>query len=146
MSWVYLQYGVQVVTRSLPSSDEGAFVTIILALTMLLSSTCFLMLSQSNLFHRHVRRFFADYGMPISLVACSGLAYWGRFNSANPSTLPTSGAFEAAASHPGWLVRWWHLEAKWVGIACPFGIVLFILFFFDHNVSVSASYRVRHLT
>jgi len=32
-------------------------------------------------------------------------------------------------------VRFWELPGKWVGIALPFGFILFILFFFDHNVS-----------
>lgn len=64
------------------------------------------------------------------------MAYWGRFNAANPTTLPIGGAFQAAGGRE-WLVRFWQLEGKWVGIALPFGIILWVLFFFDHNVSVS---------
>lgn len=144
VSWVYLQYGVQVVTRELPSQSadpakastlDGAFVGIILALIMLVTSFLFRSLSQSAYFHRHVRRFLADYGMPIALVAASGMAYWGRFNSANPLALPTSKAFQPANGRD-WLVRFWQLDGKWVGIAFPFGFVLWVLFFFDHNVSV----------
>ncbi|KAH7913423.1 HCO3 transporter family-domain-containing protein [Hygrophoropsis aurantiaca] len=137
VSWVYLQYGVQVVTRQFGGGStglDGALVGIILALLMLVTSFLFQTLSQTTYFHRHVRRFFADYGMPISLVATTAIAYWGRFNAADPITLPVGGAFQAANGRE-WLVRFWHLEAKWVGIAFPFGIVLWILFFFDHNVS-----------
>jgi len=138
VSWVYLQYGVQVVTRQFASDSDstldGAFVGIILALLMLVTSFLFRSLSQSAYFHRHVRRFLADYGMPIALVASSGMAYWGRFNAANPSTLPTGRAFQPANGRE-WLVRFWQLEGKWVGIAFPFGVVLWVLFFFDHNVS-----------
>ena len=98
---------------------------------------CFLCraLAKSVFFHSYARRFLADYGMPISLVAVSGLSYWGHFNSANPTPLPVSGAFQAAGGRQ-WFVRFWQLEAKWVGIALPFGFVLWVLFFFDHNVSV----------
>ncbi|CCL99466.1 uncharacterized protein FIBRA_01484 [Fibroporia radiculosa] len=140
VSWVYLQYGVQVVTRQFPSPSndtstlDGAFVGIILALLMLVTSFLFRSLSKSAYFHRHVRRFFADYGMPISLVAASGMAYWGRFDSARPSTLPTGSPFMPANGRE-WLVRFWQLDGKWVGIAFPFGVVLWVLFFFDHNVS-----------
>ncbi|KAG6887776.1 hypothetical protein C0992_010785 [Termitomyces sp. T32_za158] len=91
-------------------------------------------LSGKTFFHRHVRRFLADYGMPMSLVASSAMAYWGRFNAANPNTLPIGPAFQPAGGRE-WLVRFWQLEGKWVGIALPFGFVLWILFFFDHNVS-----------
>lgn len=139
VSWVYLQYGIQVLTRQLSAassttSEEGAFVQITLALIMLCTCYIFQILSRTTLFHRHVRRFFDDYGMPISLVATTGLAYWGHFNHANPETLPISGAFQPANGRP-WLVRFWELPGKWVGIAFPFGFVLWVLFFFDHNVS-----------
>ncbi|KAI0823165.1 anion exchanging protein [Trametes gibbosa] len=147
VSWVYLQYGVQVITRqfssdgtSTPSSDpstaplDGAFVGIILALLMTVTAFLFRSLSLSAYFHRHVRRFFADYGMPISLIASSAMAYWGHLNAANPTTLPTGHAFMPAGDRP-WLVRFWELDGKWVGIAFPFGFALWVLFFFDHNVS-----------
>ena len=102
---------------------------------MLVTSFLFKSLAEKTLFHRHVRRFLEDYGMPISLVATSGMAYWGRFNAANPTTLPTEAAFQAAGGRD-WLVKFWQLEGKYVGMALPFGIILWILFFFDHNVSV----------
>ncbi|KIM78505.1 hypothetical protein PILCRDRAFT_98396 [Piloderma croceum F 1598] len=137
VSWVYLQYGVQVLTRQLqsrPPNTEGGLVAIILAILMLVTSFLFQKLSETTYFHRHVRRFFADYGMPISLIATSGMAYWGRFNIADPVTLPVGGAFQAANGRE-WLVKFWQLDGKWVGIAFPFGVILWILFFFDHNVS-----------
>ncbi|RXW22878.1 hypothetical protein EST38_g2990 [Candolleomyces aberdarensis] len=139
VAWVYLQYGIQVLTRQFPSdpsseSEQGAIVGILLALLMFGTSFVFNIFARSPLFHRHVRRFLADYGMPISLIASSAMAYWGRFNFADPSTLPTGRAFQPAADRE-WLVRFWQLEGKWVGIALPFGVILWILFFFDHNVS-----------
>ncbi|CUA68396.1 Putative transporter C543,05c [Schizosaccharomyces pombe 972h-] [Rhizoctonia solani] len=97
-------------------------------------------------FLRYVTRFSCDTSVPSpfvlssltnvrhSVVACTALAYWGRFNLANTLTLPTSGAFSPAGNRP-WLVKFWELDGKWVGIALPFGFVLFILFYFDHNVS-----------
>lgn len=72
--------------------------------------------------------------MPTSLVAASAVAYWGRFNHANPTTLPIGKAFQPAGGRE-WLVRFWQLDGKWVGIAFPFGFALWVLFFFDHNVS-----------
>lgn len=135
VSWVYLQYGVQVITRQFTASNElGPLVSIVLAISMLVTCFFFQTLANSVYFHRHVRRFIADYGMPISLVAASAMAYWGRFKSAHPTTLPVGGAFQAAGGRD-WLVKFWQLEAKWVAIAFPFGFVLWVLFFFDHNVS-----------
>ncbi|KAI0051460.1 anion exchanging protein [Auriscalpium vulgare] len=137
VAWVYLQYGIQVVTRQFSDPEStltGALVSIVLALLMLVTSFLFQFAARSHLFHRHVRRFLADYGMPIALIASSAMAYWGRFNDANPLTLPVSRAFQPANGRE-WLVRFWQLDGKWVGIAFPFGVALWVLFFFDHNVS-----------
>ena len=136
VSWVYLQYGIQVLTRQFSNPEPGYLISIILALLMLVTSFLFQSLARSPYFHRLVRRFFADYGMPISLVAASAMAYWDRFNSANPETLPIGPAFKAANGRD-WLVKFWQLDGTWVGIALPFGVILWILFFFDHNVSAS---------
>jgi hypothetical protein len=135
VSWVYLQYGVQVITRQFSGDFDSALMGIILALLMFAMSFFFQRYSETAFFHRHIRRFLSDYGMPISLVAASGMAYWGQFKASNPSTLPVGGAFQAANGR-AWLVRFWELDGKWVGIALPFGVILWILFFFDHNISV----------
>lgn len=51
-------------------------------------------------------------------------------------TLPTVSASFQARNDRAWLVKFWQLQGKYVGIAIPFGLVLFILFYFDANVSV----------
>ncbi|KAI0262448.1 HCO3 transporter family-domain-containing protein [Gloeopeniophorella convolvens] len=138
VAWVYLQYGIQVITRqfgSAPASPPaGALVSIVLALLMLGTAFLFQALARSSLFHRHARRFAADYGMPLALIAATAVAYWGRFHTAHPETLPIGAAFKPANGR-AWLVRFWELDGKWVAIALPFGLVLWLLFFFDHNVS-----------
>jgi hypothetical protein len=58
-------------------------------------------------------------------------------------TLPTTKHSFQPAGDREWLVRFWQLDGKYVGIALPFGIVLFILFYFDANVSVSRSIGSR---
>lgn len=47
------------------------------------------------------------------------MAFWGRFNAANPATLPVAGAFQPAGGR-GWLVRFWELDGKYIGIAFPY--------------------------
>jgi hypothetical protein len=73
------------------------------------------------------------------LIHWLGLIPYRRYVLEANMTLPvTSASFQAANDRP-WLVRFWQLEGKWVGISLPFGLVLFILFYFDANVSVSWS-------
>jgi hypothetical protein len=120
------------------SSSAGALVSTTLALLMLVTAFLFKCLSQSALFHWHVRRFCADYGMPLALVASSAVAYWRHFHTAYPLTLPVGAAFQPTHDR-SWLVRFWQLDGKWVALAFLFGIILWVLFFFDHNVSVRLS-------
>jgi hypothetical protein len=97
--------------------------------------------------------------MPLTIVAMTGLAYWGRFNpyvktpvdcsvtrlyadiprfvNEEGMTLPVNEVSFQAENARSWLIRFWELPGYWVGIAFPFGLVLWILFYFDHNVSVS---------
>lgn len=156
VAWVYIQYGVQglfesrspfpcsplcdqgpdhsscaVITRQFAEPEASLFLGIILAILTLCVGHALTILSLQPYFHRHIRRFIADYGMPISVIACSGLAYWGRFHDAidpEETRLPVQGAF-GAANGRAWVVPFWQLEGKWVGVAFPFGLILFIVRF-----------------
>lgn len=106
------------------SSIEAAYVSLILSLLVVLCAQLFNLVADSPLFHRHARRFLSDYGMPISVIAVSACAYWGRFQTSDPSKLPVGNSFEAAGGRP-WLVSFWKMEGdpKWIAIAIPFGFV-----------------------
>lgn len=105
--------------------------------------------ARSGYVNKHFRRFCSDYGMPITIIAATGLAYWGRFNGyvhEEDMTLPVTRSTWTPAAGRSWLVPFWSLDAKYVGIALPFGLVLFILFYFDANVSVSLAVPRAWLT
>jgi hypothetical protein len=71
--------------------------------------------------------------MPVTIIAISGFAYWGRFAQYTEEaemTVPTNGAFTAAMGR-SWVVPFWELPGKYVGIAFPFAIILWILFLFE---------------
>ncbi|ORX41176.1 HCO3 transporter family-domain-containing protein [Kockovaella imperatae] len=136
---VYVQYGIQVITRQFSqSSVTGGFLGIILAILTLILPHYANALARSGLIGRQFRRFCSDYGMPITIIAITGLAYWGRFDSyvlESNMRLPVNEANFRAEGGRDWVIKFWHLEGKYVGIALPFGLILFILFYFDANVS-----------
>lgn len=143
------------VTRQFHESPiDAAYVSLILSLLVLMLAQSFNAISISSQFNRITRRFLADYGLPIVVIAVSACAYWGRFELSGPSKLPVGDSFEPAGGR-SWLVPFWDIDSdpKWIAIAIPFGFVsgffyyrfpffdtiqaLFILFAFDHQVSVS---------
>jgi len=55
--------------------------------------------------------------------------------------LPTTTAFHTTTGR-SWLVDFWNLEVKWIFVALPIGILLTMLFYYDH-VSMSP-YRFQN--
>lgn len=39
------------------------------------------------------------------------------------------------STYRSWVISFWELEGKWIAAAIPFGFLLMLLFYFDHNVS-----------
>jgi hypothetical protein len=62
-----------------------------LAVITLILPHYFNAIASSGYGNRHIRRFCSDYGMPITIIALTGFAYWGRFN---PYILPPHAGIE----------------------------------------------------
>lgn len=103
---------------------ESAYVSLILALLVLITAQTFNIAANSTLFHRHARRFLSDYGLALSVLAASACGYWGRFKGSDPSKLPVGHAFEPSGGRE-WLVPFWSScnDPKWIAMALPFGLV-----------------------
>ena len=70
---VYLQYGVQVIARqfgttSPASTREGTYVSIILALLVLVTAHLFIALSKTTLFHRLVGLILSHFPSSLKLI------------------------------------------------------------------------------
>jgi boron transporter len=55
----------------------------------------------------------------------------GTLKSANITKLPITRAFYPTQSRP-WLIDFWNLSAKWIFVAMPFGLLVMLLFYYDH--------------
>ncbi|KAK0129757.1 hypothetical protein ONS96_000312 [Cadophora gregata f. sp. sojae] len=81
------------------------------------------------------RGLLADYAYPIATIFWVGFAHIpGTIKRANISTLPISRAFYPTQPR-SWLIDFWTLDLKWVFVAMPFGFLVMLLFYYDHNVS-----------
>ena len=133
---MYLQYGVQILTRQFPLPLPSTLLSILLAILTLCLGHALNLVSKTPYFTRAIRRFIADYGMPITVIAVAGLAYWGRLRQGlsvngieggGETTLPVGKGWRPQEGREDWIVKFWELEGKWVGVAFPFGLVLFIV-------------------
>lgn len=135
VAFVYLQKGIQVLTRQWGEVDAtSAYLSIMISLLVLGTAYLCGAVGESKLFHRHVRKFIEDYGTPLTIIFFTGFVHIGHMQNVELAKLPTSKAFFPTTDR-SWAVNFWDVSAAEVFIAFPFGILLTILFWFDHNVS-----------
>ncbi|KAJ4310461.1 hypothetical protein N0V94_008432 [Neodidymelliopsis sp. IMI 364377] len=134
VAFIYLQKGIQVLTRQWEVSDASAYLSIMIAL--LVTAVAYLcgIIGASNLFPRHVRKFVEDYGTPLTVIFFTGFVHIGKMAGIELLKLPTSKAFFPTTDR-GWFIHFWDISVSDVFLAIPFAILLTILFWFDHNVS-----------
>ncbi|KAI4143411.1 MAG: hypothetical protein LQ340_007012 [Diploschistes diacapsis] len=92
--------------------------------------------SWKPLFPRYFRMFLTEYAAAISIVLFIGLSHLGELSTLDQSTLQVSPYFRP--SNPGratFIVAFWSLPKLWVLVATVPGLIITVLFFFDHEVS-----------
>ncbi|OCT48352.1 putative transporter [Cladophialophora carrionii] len=135
VAFIYLQKGIQVLTRQWDLAGEAsAYLSVMVSLLVLGFAYGCGVLGESNLLQRHVRKFIEDYGTPLTIIFFTGFVHIGHMKDVHVETLPTSKAFAPTADRD-WFVQFWKIGVGEVFLAIPFAILLTILFWFDHNVS-----------
>lgn len=136
VAMIYLQKGIQVITRQTENTDGFAsqYLSVTVALCVFGVAWLCGIIGGSPLLHRHVRKFVEDYGTPLTIIFFTGFVYFPHLREVSLERLPTSRAFFPTTDRP-WFVNFWEVSAAEVFLALPFGFLLTILFWFDHNVS-----------
>lgn len=139
VAFIYLQKGIQVLTRQWSiAGDTAAYLAVMVALLVLMTAFACGVVGGSNLFRRQVRKVIEDYGTPLTIIFFTGFVHIGRMESVNVQTLPTSKAFSPTKDR-SWFIRLWEIDVADIFIAIPFAVLLTILFYFDHNGTLSTS-------
>jgi hypothetical protein len=134
VAFIYLQKGIQVLTRQWEVSDASAYLSIAISLLVLMVAYITGIVGHSNLFQRHIRKFIEDYGIPLTVIFFTGFVHIGKMSDIELLTLPISRAFFPTTNR-GWFIHFWDISVGDVFLAIPFAVILTILFWFDHNVS-----------
>jgi hypothetical protein len=134
VAFIYLQKGIQVLTRQWAVDDASAYLSIMIALLVTAVAYICGIIGQSSLLQRHVRKFIEDYGTPLTVIFFTGFVHIGKMANIELLKLPTSKAFFPTTDR-GWFIHFWDINVGDVFLAIPFAVLLTILFWFDHNVS-----------
>jgi hypothetical protein len=145
ISFVYVQKGIQILTKEFEfdTSDGNAqgYLSIIIALLVMVFGMLATFIGHfSPLFWHPLRKLFADYGLPLTVVFFTGFAYFpGRLADSHLNRLNVGPSFTPTATSGGrthgWFIHFWDMPVGDIFLAIPFGVLLTILFYFDHNVS-----------
>lgn len=113
------------------------FANITIALCMTIFGVLTKRINETRLFTHDIRIFIRDYSTILSVIFWSGVTHFGNaFKYVNFEKLDISKSFQPSyVGRTSWLAVDNHLPAKYVFLAIPFGIILWILLFFDHNIS-----------
>ncbi|KAJ1327436.1 boron transporter [Microdochium nivale] len=81
------------------------------------------------------RGFLADYAYVFATLFWVGFSHFpGPLRETHVTRIPVTTPFTPTQSR-SWLIDFWNLDVKWVFVALPFGFLVMLLFYYDHNVS-----------
>ncbi|KAK6343807.1 hypothetical protein TWF696_007468 [Orbilia brochopaga] len=132
---IYLIKGVEELVAQFDQNSTGGFMGIVVA--MLYFGTVYTLekFGSGLFFNPAVRGFVADYAYPIATIFWVGFCHIpGTLKDTHIELLPITQAYSPSTNR-NWVIDFWNLETKWVFAAMPFGFLVTVLFYYDHNVS-----------
>ncbi|KAH8428476.1 anion exchange family protein [Aspergillus melleus] len=133
---IYCIKGVEELVNEFSEYGSAAgFMSTMIAILYFLTIYGLEMLGSSTICRPWFRGLLADYAYVIATIFWVGFAHIpGNLKSTGISFVPITRAFYPTQPR-GWLIHFWELEVKWVFAALPFGFLVMLLFYYDHNVS-----------
>jgi len=82
-----------------------------------------------------LRKLLSDYAFAFAAIWWTGFSHIpGEITSAGLRFLPITRSF-FPSTYRSWFIPFWELQGLWIAASIPFGFLLMLLFYFDHNVS-----------
>ncbi|KAK1590830.1 HCO3 transporter family-domain-containing protein [Colletotrichum navitas] len=137
-SIIYFHKAVLEIQRTKAVVSMAAFLYSIIGAvgTCLLAIFLSTAVSWKPLFHRYVRMALTEYAAAISIVFFIGMPYVGDLAELAHYRLEVSKTFRPSLpSRDHFFVEFWKLPIEWVFIAIIPGIIITVLFYFDHEIS-----------
>ncbi|PYI19490.1 hypothetical protein BO86DRAFT_445940 [Aspergillus japonicus CBS 114.51] len=137
-SIIYFHKAIQELERAHDSLSFAAFLYAVIGAVGTMLLAIFLSTAESwrPLFHRYIRMGLTEYAAAISIIVFIGLPHIGELAHLDKMTLPVSTSFKPTSpDRSQFFVEFWHLPVTWVFAAILPGVIITILFFFDHEVS-----------
>ena len=137
-SIIYFHKAIQELERAHHGLSFAAFLYSIIGATGTMLMAIFLSTAEKwkPLFHRYIRMGLSEYAAAISIIIFIGMPRVGELSTLDRHTLQVS--ITTTPTSPDrsiFFIKFWELEAKWIFAAVVPGLIITMLFFFDHEVS-----------
>ncbi|KAJ5966347.1 hypothetical protein N7481_013061 [Penicillium waksmanii] len=137
-SIIYFHKAIQELERAHESLSFAAFLYAVIGAvgTMLLAIFLSTAESWKPLFHRYIRLGLTEYAAAISIIIFIALPHVGELAHLDKMTLAVSDSFRPTSPEREiFFVEFWKLPTQWVFASLIPGLIITVLFFFDHEVS-----------
>lgn len=132
---IYIQKGVELLVREFDSSSVKGWLSVVVAMLFALSVYWVEKAGRKGFGPLWARRLISDYAFVLACIFYTGFVHIpGYLKSADLDKVPITRSWYPTIDR-NWVVDFWNLPAKWVFVSLPFGFLLTLLFYFDHNVS-----------
>ncbi|KAF7714458.1 Bicarbonate transporter family protein [Penicillium ucsense] len=133
---IYISKGVEELISEFTSRGPTAgYMSAMIAILYFLTIWALERCGSSTIWRPGFRGLLADYAYVIATIFWVGFSHIpGPLKAADVTRVPISKAFYPTQPR-SWVVPFWELSAKWVFAALPFGFLIMLLFYYDHNVS-----------
>ena len=137
-SIIYFHKAIQELQRAHDGLSFAAFLYSVIGAVGTMLVAIFLSTAEKwkPLFHRYVRMGLAEYAAAISIVIFIGLPHVGELGTLDRDTLQVSTTFRPTSpDRTVFFVKFWQLDIRWIFAAIIPGLIITVLFFFDHEIS-----------
>ncbi|KGQ02810.1 Putative transporter [Beauveria bassiana D1-5] len=132
---IYIIKGVEELVNEFDNENAAGFLACIIGILYFASVYALEKVGASTMWKGQFRGILADYSYVFCTVFWVGFSHIpGHIRDSNIGRVPVTKAFYPTQSR-SWVIDFWTLDVKWVFVAMPFGFLLMLLFYYDHNVS-----------
>ncbi|EJP66145.1 HCO3- transporter family protein [Beauveria bassiana ARSEF 2860] len=132
---IYIIKGVEELVNEFENGNAAGFLACIIGILYFASVYALEKVGSSTMWKEQFRGILADYSYVFCTVFWVGFSHIpGHIRDSNIGRVPVTKAFYPTPSR-SWVIDFWTLDVKWVFVAMPFGFLLMLLFYYDHNVS-----------
>ncbi|GAA95488.1 uncharacterized protein L969DRAFT_15407 [Mixia osmundae IAM 14324] len=133
---IYIQKGVELLLYEFDHTQVDGWLSVLVA--VLFAICVYLVERVGSRYHIGpfwLRKGLKDYAFIAGILFFTGFVHIpGDLKSANIEKLPITRSFYPSTDR-SWLVHFWELPIKWIFVAIPFGLLVTLLFYVDHQIS-----------